>query len=392
MEFSLSPEQAAFKKSVYDFARREIARPEEIREADRASHFRFEAWQKMGGFGLLGLPFPESYGGASASCLTTVVGMEAFGRGCEDAGLCLSWGAHMILCGVPVWLLGTDAQKEKYLPPLASGETIGGFALSEPDSGSDAAGLKTRAVKRGGVYSLTGTKMWTTNGPQGGLFVVMAVTDSARQARGISAFLVERKMPGFSVSRELDKLGHRTSPTAELVFQDCEVPAENLLGKEGEGFTQVAQTILEWERACLLAPTVGMIHSCLDHCVKYASQRKQFGFPIAHFQAIQFKLADMKVALEAARLLVYRVAALKDAGVSAMREACVAKLFVSEMAVRTAEEGVQLHGGYGYIKEFPVERMYRDAKLLTIGAGTSEVQKMVIARSLLGLKKEDVIF
>lgn len=390
MEFSLSDEHRAFYDAVLAFARRESGQhPEKLIEADRQGEFQHELWKKMGAFGLLGLPFPQALGGQGADMLMTVLAMEAFQRGCLDAGTSLSWGAHTILCGVPIWKLGTEEQQQKYLPKIASGEWIGGFALSEPNSGSDAASLRTRAEKVDGGYVLNGTKMWITNGPQGDLFVVIASTDRSKKHKGITAFLVEKSLDGFGVGRELDKMGNRTSPTAELIFNNVQVPEENRLGNEGEGFTVVTREILEWERACLLAAPVGGIEAVLDTCVKYATERVQFERPIADFQAIQFKLADMRVALEAAKLLVYRVAWMKEKGLPAMMEACMAKLFVSEAAVRVAEEAVQIHGGYGYIKEFPVERFFRDAKLYTIGAGTSEVQRMQIARLTLGLGRDE---
>lgn len=392
MEFSLTEEQIAFKKAVYEFAKNEIGgNQEEILKADENNEFRWNAWKKMADYGLLGLPFPEKYGGQGASVLTTTLAAEAFGKGATDAGLCLSWGAHMVLCGVPIWLLGTEEQRQKYLPRICDGTWIGGFALTEPNAGSDAASVQTTAKKTGDKYILNGTKMFITNGPIGKIFVTIASTDKSAKHFGISAFIVESDFPGFSVSKKLNKMGVRTSPTAELVFDNCEVPQENLIGQEGMGFVQVAQTILEWERSCLLAPGVGGMERMLETCIKYAKERYQFGRPIAEFQAIQHKLADMKVALEACKLLIYQVAWLKDQGIPAMLEASIAKLFVSEVGMRCAEEAVQIHGGYGYMKEYPVERGFRDAKLGTIGGGTSEIQKMIISRLVLNLKTKEII-
>ncbi len=385
MDFSITDEQKAFKKSVFEFARNEIGDQQAIIDADEKDQFRFDAWKKMADFGLLGLPFPEEYSGQGTDIVTTVMAMEAFSHGAGDAGTALSWGAHTILCGVPIWLLGTEAQKKKYLPKMCSGEMIGGFALTEPGAGSDAASVKTRAEKKGNKYILNGTKMFITNGPQGHVFAVIASTDPKAKHFGVSSFIVEKDFPGFKVSKKLNKMGNRTSPTAELVFDNCEVPAENLLGTEGMGFVESAKTILEWERACLLASGLGSMEAGLEACLKYSKERHQFGRPIASFQAIQHKLANMKVAIEGCRWLVYRVAWMKQNSIPAMMEASVAKLFLSECAMRMAEEAVQIHGGYGYIKEYPVERGFRDAKLATIGGGTSEIQRLIISRMLLNL-------
>jgi len=313
--------------------------------------------------------------------------MEALARGGAAGGLTLSWGAHTILCGVPIWLIGTDAQKKKYLPKIISAEWTGGFGLTEPNAGSDAASVKTFAVKKGDKWILNGTKMFITNGPIGNLFVVIAVTDRNAGHFGISAFLVESTFPGFSVGKELDKMGNRTSTTSELIFEDCEVPAENMLGPEGMGFITVGKTILEWERSCLLAAGLGGMEHTLDESIKYAKERVQFGRPIAQFQAIQAKLADMKLAVEGSRMALYRVAWMKDNGIPAMLEACLTKLYMSEVGLKVADDGVQIHGGYGYMREYPVERHYRDCKLGTIGAGTSEVQRSVISKIVLNPKK-----
>lgn len=387
MDFTLTAEQIAFKKAVYEFAKNEIGNDlDAIMHADEKNEFRLDAWKKMADYGLLGLPFPEKYGGQGADVLTTLLAMEAFGKGSCDAGLCLSYGAHTILCGVPIWKLGTEMQREKYLTKICSGEEIGGFALTEPNAGSDAASVQMTAKKVGNKYILNGTKMFITNGPQGHIFITIASTDKAAKHFGISAFIVENDFPGFSISKKLNKMGVRTSPTAELIYEDCEVPEENLIAQVGQGFIQVAQTILEWERSCLLAAGLGGMERGLEACIKYTKERKQFGRPICEFQAMQKKLVDMKVAIEAARLLIYRVAWLKDNNIPGMLEASIAKLFLSEVGMRVAEDAVQIHGGYGLMKEYPVERGFRDAKLGTIGGGTSEVQKMIISRLLLNLK------
>jgi alkylation response protein AidB-like acyl-CoA dehydrogenase len=381
MDFTIPEEYLQFRDSVYKFSKDRIAPRAEA--LDLKGEFGWENWRDMAEMGLLGLPFPEEYGGSNASPLATCLAMEAMAHGGADSGTTLSWGAHTILCGVPIWLLGTKEQKEKYLPKIASGEWIGGFGLTEPEAGSDAAALKTTAVKKDDRWILNGSKMFITNGPIGSVFIVFAVTDKGAGNKGISAFIVEKDFPGFSAGKELKKLGNRTSPTSELVFENCEVPEENLLGPLNLGFLAVGKETLEWERSCMIAPIVGGMEFILEECIKYAKERKQFGQPIANFQAIQHKLADMKVALEASRMLIYRVAWMKERGQSAMLEASIAKLFITEQMVKMANDAVQIFGGYGYIHDYPVERAYRDAKLGTIGAGTSEVQKMIIVSELL---------
>jgi len=382
MDFELSQEQKAFFKEVKEFAQNEIVPYTE--ELDRDSEFFWDGWRKMADMGLLGLPFPEEYGGSDAGALDTAVAMDAFGAGGGDAGVALSWGAHTIIGAVPIWVMGSEEQKKKYLPPICSGEKISCFALSEPDAGSDAASIKTTAVRDGDDYVLNGSKMFITNGPIADLCICIAVTDKEKGGAGISAFIVEKDFEGFEVSRELDKMGNRTSPTAELAFNDCRVPAENLLGAEGDGFYGVGKATLEWERAIMVAPAVGGMEANIERCIEYAKERKQFGRPIGKFQSIAFKIADMKCLLDTSRLLVYRVAWMKDQKIPAMMEACVCKLFVTESAFKVANEAVQIFGGYGYIREYPVERTLRDAKLGTIGAGTSEIQKMIISRLLMG--------
>lgn len=381
MNLNIPEEYIDFGNSVYKFAKEKMAPRAE--ENDAKSEFSWENWRDLASMGLLGLPFPEQYGGSNASPLATSIAMEKVAEAGVDGGTTLGWGAHLILAGVPIWLIGTEAQKEKYLPKLASGEWIGGFGLTEPGSGSDAASMRTTAEKKGDRYILNGSKMFITNGPIGDLFVVFAVTDKKKGNRGISLFIVEKGFPGFSVGNNLKKMGNRTSTTSELYFDNCEVPAENLLGEENAGFVQIGKETMEWERSCMLSPLIGGMQFALDQCIKYAKERKQFGQPIANFQAIQHKLADMKTLVDASRLLIYRVACMKEKSKRAMLEASVSKLFVSESAVKVAYEAVQIFGGYGYIHEYPVERFYRDVRLSTIGAGSSEVQKMIIASELL---------
>jgi hypothetical protein len=385
MDFSLTEEQLAFKDAVFKFSRNEIMPLME--EYEMKGEFPWPAWKKMAEYGMMGLPFPEEYGGSGADILTTLIGMEALGHGGAAAGLCLSWGAHTVLCGVPIWLVGTEEQKKKYLTKIASAEWIGGFGLTEPGAGSDAAGVQATAVKKGDKYILNGTKMFITNAPIGDVFIVIAVTNKEMKHLGISAFIVEKDFPGFSIGKELNKMGNRTSTTSELIFEDCEVPAGNLLGAEGYGFLQVGKTILEWERSCLLAAGVGGMEAAIETCSRYAKDRKQFGRSIAEFQAVQSKLAEMKVIQAAARRIMYKVAWMKKNEMPAMLEASIAKLFITEMGLKLADHAVQIHGGYGYMKEYPVEWGYRDAKLGTIGGGTSEIQRNIISKLILNLKK-----
>jgi len=382
MDFSLTEEQKLFKQSVIEFAQKEIAPG--AAERDEQARFDRDVWDKAAEFGLMGLPFPEEYGGSGASVIDTCLAGEALGYGSADMGFCLSWGAHVGIGGVPIWQLGTEEQKKKYLPKIASGEWIAGLGLTEPEAGSDAAGIQTTAEKKDGYYVLNGTKTFITNGPVGNVFVVLAKTDKEKGAAGISGFIVEKDFPGFSVGKEIHKMGHRSSPTSELIFDNCEVPEENLLGQENQGFMQVALATLEWERSLLIAPGVGGMERQLEECIQYARERKQFGRPIGHFQAIQFKLADMKVWLETARLIVYRVAWNKDQGIMDPVMASVAKLYISEVGMKAALEAVQIFGGYGYTKDYPIERAIRDAKLGTLGGGTSEIQRWIIGRMLIG--------
>jgi alkylation response protein AidB-like acyl-CoA dehydrogenase len=381
MDFSIPQEYLDFKEAVYRFSKERLA-PRAV-ELDARAEFSWDNWREMAGMGLLGLPFPEKYGGSQASPLATCIAMEAMGAAGVDAGTPLAWGAHTILCGVPIWLLGTEQQKEKYLPKLCSGEWVGAFGLTEPGSGSDAAALKTTAERREDRWILNGSKMFITNAPIANVFIIFASTNKSAGNRGISAFIVERDSPGFTVGKDLVKMGNRTSVTAELSFDNCEVPEENLLGPVDAGFIAVGKETLEWERSCLIAPIIGSMEFMLESCTAYAKDRQQFGRSISEFQAIQRKLVDMKIAIEGARLLVYRVAWLKQQGKSAMMEAGIAKLWTTEAAIRVSYDAVQVFGGYGYIHEYPVERFYRDARLGTIGAGTSEVQKMVIANELI---------
>lgn len=382
MDFHLSEEQIAFKQQCKEFATKEI-KPY-LEEHDRESTFFWEGWKKMVDFGLMGLPFPEEYGGAEAGALTTTVAMEGLAAGGADWGICLSWGANIIIGGIGIWQLGTEEQKQKYLVPLIEGDIISCFGLTEPNAGSDAASVQTTAVKKGDKYILNGSKCFITNAPIADICVAVAVTDKEKGARGgISTFIVDKDAPGFVIGAHLDKTGCRTSPTSEIFFEDCEVPVENLLGPEGYGFSEVAKDSLEWERSVMVAPHIGLMEANLEDCIAYAKERKQFGQPIANFQAIQHKLANIKVWMDAARLLVYRAAWMKDEGTPAAMEASIAKLFSSEVASMAATEAVQIFGGYAYSRENRVERVFRDTKLGEIGGGTSEIQRMIISRMLL---------
>ena len=383
MDFRHSEEQLAFYKSVKDFAAR-VVEPG-ASERDVAGRFDRSVWDALGEFGLLGLPVPEEYGGSGADIVTTCLALEALAEGGHDAGLGLSVGAHITIGTVPIWLHGTEEQKRKYLPKLCSGERIGAMAITEPEAGSDAAGIKCSARREGDEWVINGSKIFITNGSIAASVIVIAVTDpGAGPGQGVSAFIVETDNPGFSVGRDLDKMGTRSSPLSLLHFDDCRVPADALLGAEGAALWQVAFECFDWERTVMIASSVGGMKASLDAAIQYAKERSAFGKPIARHQAIQHKIAEMKAYLDAARLVLYRAAWMKQEGLPHQVEASVAKYFVAEAAMRNAIEATQVFGGYGYIKEFPIERAMRDAKLISIGGGTSEIQKMIIGRALLG--------
>ncbi|MFH1757041.1 MAG: acyl-CoA dehydrogenase family protein [Pseudomonadota bacterium] len=380
MDFRFTDEQKAFKEQVLKFSQKELAPLAE--EADWKGEFCWAAWKKMGSFGLLGLTYPEEYGGSGSDVVTACLAGEAVAQGGAEGGLCLSWGAHTYLCGDTILTHGTEEQKRKYVPKIASGEWVGAMGLTEPGAGSDAASIRTTAVRKGDTYFLNGTKMFITNGPIADVLVIIAVTDKEKKAQGISALIVEKEFPGYSVGRELKKMGVKASTTGELIFEDCPVPAQNVLRQEGEGFF-IALGTVEWDRSTLMAPFLGGLEYVLEASIKYAKERVQFGKPIASFQAIQHKLADMKVIVEATRLLLFRVAWLKDQGkfINPV-EAAAAKLFVGEFGMKAASDAVQIHGGYGLMHEYPVERFFRDTKLAAIGGGTSEIMRLIISRSI----------
>jgi len=380
VDFTFTPEQQQLRKSVREFAEGEIA--PHVMEWDEASHFPLELLPKLAEMGLLGVIFPEAYGGAGLGYIEYALVIEELSR--VDGSVGLFVAAHNSLCSNHIYKFGTEEQKKKYLVPLAQGKKLGAWSLTEPEAGSDAGGTRTTAVRHGSHWILNGAKTFTTNGHYADTCVAMAVTDKAKGSHGISAFILEKGMAGFRPGKKENKLGMRASDTSEVLFTDCKVPAENLLGPEGEGFTGSLK-ILDGGRISIAALGLGMAQGALEAAVRYAKQRKQFGQAISEFQAIQFKLADMATEVEAARLLVYQAAWLADQGSARFtRESSMAKLFASEVAVRVANECVQIHGGYGFIKDYPAEKYYRDVKLCTIGEGTSEIQKLVIARQLLG--------
>jgi alkylation response protein AidB-like acyl-CoA dehydrogenase len=381
VDFSLSEEQRLLRKTVREFAESELG--PHVREWDEKQDFPREVFTRLGELGLMGAVWPPEYGGSGLSTLDYAVVMEELSR--VDAGVALSVAAHNSLCSGHIFLAGTEEQKKRHLVPLARGEKIGCWGLTENSAGSDAGGTRTTAVRDGGEWVLNGSKTFITNGRVADTAVVMAVTDRTKGKKGISAFVVERGTRGFRSGKKEDKLGVRSSDTSELVFEDCRVPAANLLGQEGHGFLDSLR-ILDRGRIGIAAFSVGIGQASLEASIRYAKGRKQFGHAIAEFQAIQFKIADMATHVEAARLMTWRAAALRDGGQEHTLQSSMAKLFASEIAVQAALEAIQIHGGYGYIKEYPVERYLRDAKLGTIGEGTSEVQRLVIARALLELR------
>ena len=378
ISLELTPEQEAIRQMVREFAEAEI-RPV-VSYYDETQEFPHQLFAKMGELGLLGILVPPEYGGAGLGYMEFALIIEELARVCP--AIALSVAAHNGLCTNHILSFGSEELKQRYLPELASGKALGAWALTEPGSGSDAAALRTTARREGDVYILNGSKSFTTHGGVGSIAVVMALTDPQRGRYGISAFVLEKGMPGFSAGKKEDKLGMRASDTTTLLLDNVRVPAGNLIGTEGEGYRQ-ALYVLDGGRISIAALAVGLAQGALEHALQYALQRQQFGQPLVEFQAIQMKLARLSTELEAARLLTYRAAWLRQQGRSVRLEAAQAKLFASELAVRAAEEAVQIFGGYGYVKDYPVEKLYRDAKLLTIGEGTSEIQRLIIARQLL---------
>ena len=378
MDFQLNEEQLQLKKSVREFAEREIL--PHVMKWDEEGEFPLTVVKELGKLGLLGVIFPAEYGGAGMGYTEYVAAIEELARVDGSVGIIVA--AHTSLCSNHIFVAGNEEQKRKYVPKLASGEFIGAWGLTEPGSGSDAGGARCTAIRKGDNWIINGTKTFCTNGHYADVVVVIAVTDKAAHTHGLSAFLVDKGTKGFRPGKKENKLGLRASDTAELIFEDCVVPASHLLGKEGDGFID-AMRILDGGRISIAALSLGIAQGAFDAALKYSKQRKQFGKAISEFQAIQWKLADMATEIDAARLLTMRAAAMKDAGEKTTMESSMAKLFASETAVKCANEGVQIHGGYGFIKDYPAEKFYRDVKLCTIGEGTSEIQRMVIARQLL---------
>jgi alkylation response protein AidB-like acyl-CoA dehydrogenase len=378
LDFQLNDEQLQLKKSVREFAQREIA--PNVMNWDEAGEFPLETVKHLGQLGLLGTIFPPEYGGAGMGYVEYVTAIEELSKVDGSVGIIVA--AHTSLCSNHIFLAGTEEQRKKYVGKLATGEFIGAWGLTEPSSGSDAGSARMTALRKGNSWVLNGTKTFCTNGHYADALVVIAVTDRAAHTHGLSAFIVEKGTKGFRPGKKENKLGLRASDTAELIFEDCVLPAENLLGKEGSGFID-AMRVLDGGRISIAALSLGMAEGAYEAALKYSKQRRQFGKAISEFQGIQWKLADMATEIEAAKLLTLRAAAMKDAGQNTTLESSMAKLFASEVAVRCANEGVQIHGGYGFIKDYPAEKFYRDVKLCTIGEGTSEVQRLVIARQLL---------
>jgi len=379
MDFELNEEQRLVRDMVHDLAQNEIA--PRAAQVDKTEEFPAENIRKLAELDLMGLPYPEAYGGGGGDYLSYAIAVEEIARACGSTALV--YAAHISLgCG-PIYSFGTEDQKQKWLPLLCSGQGLGAFGLTEPEAGSDAGATRTTAVRDGDYYVLNGSKMWITSGAIAEVVNCTAKTDSEAGTRGITCFLVEKGMPGFIPGKNEPKMGLKGSVTSALSLEDCRVPAANLLGEEGEGFKQMLIT-LDGGRISIGAMALGLAQAALDEAIRYARERVQFGQPIAKFQAIQWMLADMATEIDAARLMVYRAAALKDAGKRFTKEAAMAKLYASEVAERAAFKALQIHGGYGYSREYPVERIYRDQRLCSIGEGTSEIQRLVIARQVLG--------
>lgn len=378
MEFGLTEEQQQIKMSVREFAEGEIA--PHVMEWDESQHFPIELIPKLAEQGLMGVIFPEEYGGAGMGYVEYATIIEELSR--VDGSIGISVAAHNSLCSNHIFTFGTEDQKQKFLVPLAQGKHLGAWGLTEPSAGSDASGTRTTAVRRNGGWIVNGSKNFITHAIHGDTCVAVAVTERSKGNKGITAFIFEKGMNGFAPAKKENKLGLRASETASVVFEDCYVPDENRIGNEGEGFLQAMQ-VLDGGRISIAALAVGIAQGAYESAVRYAKERQQFGKAIAEFQAIQFKLANMATELEAARLLMYRASFLKDQGKKVTKEAAMAKMFASEMSVRVCEEAIQIHGGYGYTKDYPPEKYWRDSKLCTIGEGTSEIQRIVIARQLL---------
>jgi len=379
VNFEFSEEQLEFKKSAVNFAQKTLN--DGVIERDRGAVFSRELWKKCADFGIMGSAFPELYGGLNTDIFSTMLLMEGLGYGCKDSGLIFAINGQMWTVQMPILRFGSEAQKERYLPRFCSGELIGANGVTEPDSGSDAFSLRTSARREGDYYILNGTKTFCTSAPVADVFMVFATVDKRRGFMGVTAFLIERDFPGFRVGREIEKMGLRTAPMAELILEDCKVPVENRLGKEGNGAAIFEDTV-EWERSCILASILGGMERQLEQCIKYSRERKQFGKPIGKNQSIANKIVDMKVRLDTARLLLYKVAWTKEAHGKAAMDAAIAKLYLSESWIKSCLDAVQIHGGYGYTTEYEVERDLRDSIGSTLYSGTSEIQRNIIAKYL----------
>lgn len=378
MNFNLSKEHVMLQKLYREFAENEVKPLAE--EVDKTETFPVETVKKLGEYGFFGIPFPKEYGGAGGDALTYTMAVEELSKACASTGVIVA--THTSLCADVIYQFGTEEQKQKYLIPLAKGEKIGAFGLTEPNAGTDASAQQTTAKLVGDHYVLNGSKIFITNGGYAETYIVMAMTDKSKGTRGITAFIVEKGTEGFSFGKKEEKLGIRGSATCELIFENCKIPKGNLLGKIGQGF-KIAMRGLDGGRIGIAAQALGIAQAALDEATNYVKERKQFGKPISFFQNTQFQLADIDTNVEAARLLVYKAAANKANGLPYNREAAMAKLYASETAMSVTTKALQLHGGYGYMREYPIERMMRDAKITEIYEGTSEVQRMVIAANLL---------
>jgi alkylation response protein AidB-like acyl-CoA dehydrogenase len=379
MDFELTEEHLAIKKGAARFAQKVLN--DGVIERDKDSVFPRELWKKCADFGIQGSAFPQKYGGNEADILSTMLLMEGLGYGCKDSGLIFAINGQMWTVQMPILRFGSEAQKDKYLPKLCSGEWIGAHGMTEPDSGSDAFSLRTSARLEGDYYILNGTKTFSSNAPVADVFMVFATVDKSKGFMGVTAFLVERDFPGFGVGKEIGKMGLRTDPMAELILQDCRVPVANRLGKEGNGAI-IFDDAIEWERSCILASLVGGMERQLERCIEYAKGRKQFGKPIGKYQSVANKIVDMKVRMETARLILYKVAWMKQAHGKATMDAAIAKLYLSESWVRSCLDAIQIYGGYGYTTEYELERDLRDSVASTLYSGTSEIQRNIIARYL----------
>ncbi|MGP4059193.1 acyl-CoA dehydrogenase [Halobacillus sp. H74] len=377
MNFTLTEEQEMLRKMVRDFAKNEVEPT--AAERDEEERFDREIFDKMAELGLTGIPWPEEYGGIGSDFVSYVIAVEELSRVCASTGVTLS--AHISLASWPIYKFGSEDQKKKYLTQLASGEKLGAYALSEPGAGSDVSSMRAQAKPNGDHYVLNGSKVWITNGGVADIYIVFAKTDPEQGSRGISAFIVEKDTPGFSTGKKEKKLGIRSSPTTELIFEDCKIPKENLLGEEGQGF-KVAMMTLDGGRNGIAAQAVGIAQGALDESISYSKEREQFGKPIANLQGISFKIADMATEIEASRLLTYQAAYLESEGLPYSKSSAMAKLFAGDTAMKVTTEAVQVHGGYGYTKDYPVERYMRDAKITQIYEGTQEIQRLVIGRMM----------